>query len=81
MTVAQVARGDARHKWGDPSLVPARDNADGSDHNERTCTFCGLVKITIIPPHGYPWRAWRTSEGKQWDGAATPPCLSNGGAA
>jgi hypothetical protein len=64
-----------RHKWGDPVLVPAAENADGCDHNERTCVLCGLVKLTVMPPQGYPWRAWRTANGQRWDREATQPCV------
>ncbi len=61
-----------------------RDGEDGyrhrpaelcADGNERTCARCGLIKVTVHPPRGFPWREWRTDKGKLWQGDATPPCL------
>lgn len=60
-----------RHKWGEGVLV-----GEHLDRTERTCSFCGMVKITVHPPQGWPWREWRTREGKRWEGERTPPCLS-----
>lgn len=70
-----------RHTW--PHMVEAgyccldgSQYADGNARTERTCIACGLVKVTVHPPHGLPWREWRTAAGKVWRGDATPPCLS-----
>lgn len=60
-----------RHKWGDGVRVGER-----LDHTERTCALCGMVKITVHPPQGFPWREWRTREGKPWQDENTPPCLN-----
>lgn len=65
---------DPRHRWGDPVTV-LKHTASKCEETERVCAFCDLVKITIHPPQGIPWRAWRTKEGKRWEGSATPPCL------
>lgn len=59
-----------RHRWGEGVLV-----GEYLDRTERTCVHCGLVKITVHPPQGWPWREWRTREGKRWEGENTPPCL------
>lgn len=59
-----------RHRWGEGVLV-----GEYLDRTERTCALCGLVKITVHPPQGWPWREWRTREGKRWEGENTPPCL------
>lgn len=41
--------------------------------------LCQLVKITVHPPEGYPWRAWRTKEGMRTDKIDhTPPCMPRG---
>ena len=69
------------HRWNDtpPVRLAAESFPDGNARTEKTCPKCGLVKITVHPPHGFPWREWRTREGKIWHGASTPPCLVQGG--
>jgi hypothetical protein len=44
---------------------------------ERAClNGCGVVRITVHPPQGFPWVEWRTGDPGQsqqrWSG--TPPC-------
>jgi hypothetical protein len=58
----------ARHSWNstDPKSIAACDSLDGNDRTEKTCAACGLVKITVHPPRGLPWREWRTKAGKGW---------------
>jgi hypothetical protein len=67
----------ARHSWNstDPKSIAACDSLDGNDRTEKTCAACGLVKITVHPPRGLPWREWRTKAGKGWVGDSTPPCI------
>ncbi len=66
-----------RHSWNatDPKRIAACDCPDGNDRTEKTCPVCGLVKITVHPAQGFPWREWRTKDGKRWVGDATPPCV------
>jgi hypothetical protein len=66
-----------RHRWNaiDVRRVPACDCADGNDRTERTCAICGMVKVTVHPPHGDAWREWRTKAGAVWQGTSTPPCV------
>jgi hypothetical protein len=66
-----------RHRWneGTENRIPACETADGNDRTEKTCALCGLVKITVHPPQGLPWREWRTKAGGMWAGQATPPCI------
>lgn len=71
---------DRKHSWpkeGDEGYrrLSGVDTSDGNDRTERVCTHCSMVKITVHPPHGDPWREWRTKDGKVWRGEATPPCL------
>lgn len=54
--------------------VPACEAQDGNDRTERACALCGLVKITVHPPHGLAWRRWRTAEGLELDLSTAPPC-------
>lgn len=64
-----------RHKWGDPLRFAPEDRPSGCAQTERTCTQCGLVKVTVHPPRGVPWiewRDWECREQKQQHG--TPPC-------
>ena len=55
------------HKWGD--RIPLDTGT------ERTCQRCGLVRITIHPPHGFPWTEWRQGSGPQFALSTTPPCV------
>lgn len=69
LKVSALAR---KHRWGDGVCV-----GDHLDRTERSCALCGLVKVTVHPPQGFPWREWRTRDGKVWRGDATPPCLDS----
>jgi hypothetical protein len=73
-TVALPAR---RHRWldCDEKRIAACDSPDGNDRTEKKCPVCGLVKITVHPPHGFPWREWRRKGGERVYGQATPPCI------
>lgn len=61
---------EPRHKWGEATYAGER-----AERTERLCALCGLVKITVHPPQGFPYREWRTRAGKPWQGDNTPPCL------
>ncbi len=76
VTTEIVQPGTLRHQWGETVRFGA--DAKGRERNERACLRCGLVKITVIPPQGLPWREWRTKTKDIWQGAATPPCLPVG---
>lgn len=80
-TVAELPQRDTgrRHRWGAPVAVIG-DTHSGCQETHRTCELCRLVKITVHPPQGNPWRAWRTADGNPWQGDATPPCLDRVGA-
>lgn len=66
-----------KHQWDHAGTrrMAGVDRDDGNARNECDCLLCGLTKITIIPPHGWPWREWRTKDGAIWKGQATPPCI------
>ena len=55
------------HRWG--KRVPLEHQT------ERTCVRCGLVKVTVHPPLGLPWREWRMPGQVQVQLEATPPCV------
>lgn len=77
MTVTQLAAYDRRppnHRWG-PRMLVNDGTVHGCDQSERTCTRCGLVRITVHPPQGLPWREWRPDGGPQMQLTNTPPCL------
>lgn len=63
-----------KHRWVGERRVPACDSVDGNERTERGCGLCGIVKITVHPPHGLPWREWRTAKGEQLKQTATPKC-------
>lgn len=65
----------SRHRWGDRKWFEGFECADGNGRSERTCEHCGLVKITVHPPIGMPWRLWRTPTGMVAQIDATPPCV------
>ena len=66
-----------RHDWTSITerRIPACETADGNDRTEKTCGACGLIKITVHPAQGFPWREWRHRNGKTFIGDQTPPCL------
>lgn len=67
-----VSSNNPRHRWSDARPMVG---SNGLAQSERTCLWCGLVKITVHPPQGLPWREWRhPSNPQQFAMAATPPC-------
>jgi hypothetical protein len=66
------------HRWGEP-VTMLTDTPSGCEETERVCLACRLTKITVHPPNGLPWRAWRTVGGTRTDKiGATPPCTPSG---
>lgn len=62
------------HRWGE--RVTVRDTTPtGCPQGERTCARCGLVRVTVHPPGGFPWREWRPKDGPQIRLSTTPPCV------
>lgn len=62
-----------RHRWGHSRNV--FNEHTGNDQTQRICVLCGLVKITVHPPRGYPWREWRDPRGGgQLQFSGTPAC-------
>jgi hypothetical protein len=62
-----------RHRWDLPRSV-LTDTPSGCEETERECVDCHLVKITVHPPFGFPYRAWRTAAGMRATIEHTPPC-------
>ena len=60
------------HRWNIEHRIPACESPDGNERTEKTCPFCMLVKITVHPPRGLPWREWRTKDGRQLFGTIVP---------
>lgn len=54
------------HRWSDPARF--------YDRTLRHCrNGCGVVKITVHPPHGFPWTEfWRGTDRIETEG--TPAC-------
>lgn len=64
-----------RHKWADPVNIHRDTSHSGCDETERPCALCGLVKITVHQPVGYPYRAFRSKGGIRFpDPGYTPVC-------
>ena len=75
--MGDIADKTPRHKWGDPVTIVHGPN--GCEQTDRTCVRCGLVKVTMHPPHGLPWRAWRHPKSTvQFPAEHTPPCGGGG---
>ena len=62
------------HKCGFPVTVLPEDSSNGCQLSERTCALCGLVRITVHPPEGFAYRAWRTPSGYALVSDHTPAC-------
>ena len=63
----------SRHRWGDRITI-VDGTVSGCEESHRVCVKCALLKITVHPPNGFPWRVWRTAAGAAWQGDRTPPC-------
>ena len=64
-----------RHRWNFPICVFGDRTPTGCEQSERECQFCGLIRITVHPPQGFPWREWRKAgSDKQFPSDHTPPC-------
>lgn len=76
MSMEPVPVAARRHRYRDDwRYLDGHDCPDGNSRTERPCAHCEIIKITVHPPHGYPWREWRTKGGNVYVGEATPPCL------
>jgi hypothetical protein len=65
-----------RHRWPkDGKHVDADNSPSLCDQTERVCIKCGLTRITVHPPVGYPYTAWRRQgSARQFPDDQTPPC-------
>lgn len=71
-TIEAVTVPARRHRWGEPVAI-ANHPCTGCDETHRACALCGLIKITVHPPHGLPYRLWQYRDGERADGL-TPMC-------
>jgi len=67
-------RPTARHRWGDP-FARLENTPSGCAETERICKHCGMMRITVHPPEGYPWLEWKARGQKRVQLDQTPPCL------
>jgi hypothetical protein len=67
-----------RHRWNEiePLRLSGQFTTDGNDRTVKTCAACGLQKITVHPPHGFPWNEWRSRRGHVLRMLSTPPCIT-----
>ncbi len=65
-----------KHKWlRVPTYIHRDKTPSGCDETERECELCGLVKITVHQPEGFPYRAFRSKGGVRFnDPGFTPTC-------
>lgn len=82
MSAVESAQFDSvvRHKWN-PPVTMIEGTTTGCEETHRTCDICGLVKITVHPPQGFPWREWQTSKGMRAKLTTTPPRIAASAAA
>ena len=62
-----------RHRWH-AGVERIAECADGNARSVRRCERCGLLRITVHPPHGYPWQEFETNDGVVLKQRHTPPC-------
>lgn len=69
-----------KHQWlRVPTYIHCDKSPSGCDESERECELCGLVRITVHRPDGYPYRAWRSKGGVRFpDVGYTPVCEGEG---
>lgn len=66
-----------RHRWpaSHDREIPACESPDGNDRNEKDCRNCGITRITVHPPEGFPFHQWRKPDGFVLPiSRFTPPC-------
>jgi hypothetical protein len=66
-----------KHRWNldEEKRIAGTEFKDGVGRTERVCIHCGLIRITMHPPGGFPWRAWRHPKSKtDFECQNTPPC-------
>lgn len=67
------------HQFGAPVSVPASLELDRHPQTERTCSVCGVVKVTVHAPDGEAWREWRASASSAQHRLADDlPCIPKG---
>lgn len=64
------------HRWDHASerRFPHTETADGCARNEVDCLLCGITKITVMPPQGFPYHEWRTKDGAGMVWTRRPEC-------
>jgi hypothetical protein len=62
-----------RHRWH-ASVIRIAECVDGNARSIRCCQRCGMLRITVHPPHGYPWLEFENADGRVLKQAHTPPC-------
>jgi hypothetical protein len=66
-----------KHRWDIDNVkrIAACEFQDGNGRTERVCVTCRLIRITVHPPGGFPYRAWRHPNSKtEFICERTPPC-------
>jgi hypothetical protein len=64
------------HSWDHEheKRLAAVEFPDGNGRTLKACCKCHLVKVTVHPPHGFPWNEWQHPNGRSFKCGATPPC-------
>lgn len=65
------------HRWIERKTILPDDSVSGCEETHRQCEHCPLIRITVHPPHGLPYRLWQYRDGERADGL-TPMCEGEG---
>ena len=62
-----------RHQWGERHHHTF-DPALGFERHFKCCAHCRLTRLTVIPPQGEAWRAYRWEDGTEFEADIEPVC-------
>jgi hypothetical protein len=62
-----------KHRWAEPVTV-TENTGSGAQETHRRCIHCDMVKVTVHPPAGLPYRAWIAPNGVWGTAERTPVC-------
>jgi hypothetical protein len=69
------------HRWDEDTIqrIAASDSDNGCSQTHRTCLHCGLIRITMHPPQGFPWPEFMLPESRvRFRMDRTPHCVPKG---
>jgi len=61
------------HRWDERKTVLPDESISRCEETHRKCLHCPMIRITVHPPRGLPYRLWQYMDGVRADGL-TPMC-------